>query len=437
MKDILKKIKPSKYEIEYVSDFCNKLLKCAEEIAEPFYAYPVIVGSIAKQTWLKNDHDIDLFIIFRTKISKEKLEEYGLLIGTEICTKLGGTYHFKYAEHPYVFCEIENFNVDIVPCYEIKKGEKIISAVDRSPLHTKYVIETLKPVQRDHVRLLKYFCKQIGVYGADAKNNGFSGYLCELLIICYGTFLNTLKNLSKFRFGEFIDIENIGDRKRFKDSALVVVDPVDRYRNVAFTLSAQNLLKFKVESKKYLNSKQFPKIKKLYRKDLIQKLENKRGTNFVGIKYKSMEEVVENIYLKMRKLERKVVRYIEEQGFKIIRPFSWTDEKNVIILLEIERDKITNFRKHRGPVIFSRESEHFINRYLQNEYSIYIEDNILYSDVKRKIVRCKDALKKFFKTEKIPKKIKNIKILGDEEIRSIVNEDKELNNYLTKKYFEL
>ncbi|MBS7613865.1 hypothetical protein KEJ48_06465, partial [Candidatus Bathyarchaeota archaeon] len=41
------------------------------------------------------------------------------------------------------------------------------------------------------------FAKGIGVYGADIKTGGFSGYLCELLIVSYGDFIKTVESASK------------------------------------------------------------------------------------------------------------------------------------------------------------------------------------------------------------------------------------------------
>jgi tRNA nucleotidyltransferase (CCA-adding enzyme) len=43
------------------------------------------------------------------------------------------------------------------------------------------------------VRLLKKFMKGTGVYGAEIKIGGFSGYLCELLILKYRSFAQTIE----------------------------------------------------------------------------------------------------------------------------------------------------------------------------------------------------------------------------------------------------
>ena len=441
---ILKEIKPSKEEEARVNNFTKKLLEIASKIAKPFYANPMLVGSISKGTWLKGDHDVDLFIVFRKKIERKELEELGLKIGVEICERLNGTYNIKYAEHPYVRCKAEGFNIDIVPCYKIKKGEKIISAVDRSPLHKKFVEENLKDFQKDEVRLLKYFCKQIGVYGADAKNNGFSGYLCELLIINYGTFRNTLSELSKANFGEVIDFFGTDKkeiRKKFRDP-LIVLDPVDKNRNVASPLSAQNFLRFKLESEKYLKTNKFPKRQKIFVKGLIEKLKKERGSNFVGVKFKPPDIIPENLYPQLRKFERRLANYLEDNDFSVIRHFSWTDEKNkAFLIFEIEHTWLPKYKKKEGPIIFSREVDNFLRKYLSAKYKPYIENNKFYVCYERKVRDIEVAIKNFLRNNKreIPEKIREQKIrfFLESEIIKEVDSNEDLNDYLARKYFEI
>jgi len=442
---VLKKIKPSKIEQEYVEEFLNKLLKISAEVSKPFYAYPQICGSISKGTWLSGDHDIDLFIVFRKKIGRDELEKQGLLIGTTICEKLNGTYNIKYAEHPYVRVKVRDFEIDIVPCYEIKRGEKIISAVDRSPHHTLYIKENLTGYKVDHARLMKYFCKQIGIYGADAKHNGLSGYLCELLIINYGTFERCMKGISKLNFGDCIDIENLLEKKEARekfDDALIVIDPVDKNRNVAASLSPQNFLRLKLEAIRYLKTKTFPVQKKHTKNLLIEKLKDKRGTDFAGIKFKPPDIIPENLYPQIRKFAKKLAKYLKENDFSVLRYFSWTDEiKKAFIIFEIENRRLSKFKKKDGPSIFSKEVNNFLEKYIGEKYKPYIENNKFFVDVKRKFLNVETAIKHFLKENKneIPKRIseKKIRILKEEEIIEEVNKNKELNSYLVKKYFEI
>ena len=190
LEDILKKIKPEDEDEKSVKIFLRRLLQVSETIS----GYECVVcGSIGKLTWHRGDHDIDLFIMF-PDVPRKELEQKGLEFGKKIITELGGKYIIKYAEHPYVHGKVGNYNVDIVPCYRIMKGQAIKSAVDRSPLHLQYILENLSAKQRDEARLLKQFCKGIGVYGSDARHRGFSGYICELLIVHYKDFHGVLKS---------------------------------------------------------------------------------------------------------------------------------------------------------------------------------------------------------------------------------------------------
>jgi tRNA nucleotidyltransferase (CCA-adding enzyme) len=442
---ILNKIKPTKAEKNKIEKFTKNLLEITTKIVKPFYAYPILVGSISKGTWLKGDYDIDLFIVFRKKIDRKKLEERGLQIGVELCEKLKGSYDIKYAEHPYVRCNVEGFNIDVVPCYETRKGEKIISAVDRSPHHKRYVEKNLSNSLKDEVRLLKYFCNQIGVYGADTKTEGISGYLCELLIVNYGTFRNTLKEISKLNFGDIIDPENLINKKeakkKFKDP-LIVIDPVDKNRNVAAPVSAQNFLKLKLEAKKYLQTNQFPRLKIKITSSLIEKLKKDRGTHFVGIKFKPPKIIPENLYPQLRKFERRLTRYLEENDFSVVRHHSWTDEnKKAFLIFEVETTLLPKHKKKEGPVIFSKEVDNFLRKYLDGKYKPYIEKNRFYICYKRKIQNIETAIRNFLKDNRkeIPEKIaeQKIRFFWEKEIVEEVNQNKELNSYLTRKYFEV
>lgn len=442
---IIRKIKPCKSEKEIVEEFVTKLLEVAKIVAKPFYAYPQIVGSISKDTWLSSDHDVDLFIVFRKKISREKLEEHGLLIGTAICEDMKGIYDIKYAEHPYVRVKVKNFEIDIVPCYETGRGDKIISAVDRSPHHTQYIKEKLTGYGVDHARLFKYFCKQIDVYGADAKHNGLSGYLCELLVLNYGTFANTMKGISKLNFAELIDLENQMEekeaKKRFTD-ALVVIDPVDKNRNVGSPISPQNFLRLKLKTKKYLKTGKFPVFKKPVRNMLIKKLKDKRGTNFIGLKFTPPEMIPENLYPQIRKLSKRIASYLKEYDFSVVRYLEWTDETNrVYLIFEVENKILSKLKKQEGPSIFSKETDNFLRKYLDDEYKPYIEDNKFFVGSKRKFLNIETVLKHFLKENRkeIPERIaeKKIKLMKEEEIIEIVNKNKEFNSHLVRKYFEV
>ncbi len=148
----------------------------------------MVVGSVARDTWLSGDRDLDIFLLFPPDLSREDLEEKGLDLARSIARRFTGIFHEKYAEHPYVNATIDGLDVDLVPCYEVASAAAIQSAVDRTPFHTRYISDKIGPL-RDDVLLAKQFAKACGVYGSDQMTEGFSGYLCELLVLHYAGIL--------------------------------------------------------------------------------------------------------------------------------------------------------------------------------------------------------------------------------------------------------
>ncbi|MGZ7160978.1 MAG: CCA tRNA nucleotidyltransferase, partial [Methanobacterium sp.] len=208
---VLNAIKPTKEEKEKVMSLSNKLINVINDIAREngIDAEAVLVGSVAKDTWLHARADIDIFIKFPLNTSENDLKELGLKIGRKCIQKMHGKHELRFASHPYVTGFIEGYEIDFVPCYTIENADELKSAVDRTILHTEYVNKKLKEEQKDEVLLLKKFMESIHTYSAEAKVGGFSGYLCELLIINYGTFVDVLETASeKWSPKTTIDIEN-------------------------------------------------------------------------------------------------------------------------------------------------------------------------------------------------------------------------------------
>ena len=87
--NLLMKIKPSKEENEKVEKLSNQLIKVINESSNELNvpANAVLVGSVAKGTWLAGNADIDILIKFPLDTSSEYLKEYGLKIGHKCIEK--------------------------------------------------------------------------------------------------------------------------------------------------------------------------------------------------------------------------------------------------------------------------------------------------------------------------------------------------------------
>jgi len=207
---VLKRVVPSEEEEARIRSTVEDVQRrIAESIRKRgLDAEPLLVGSVAKGTHL-SQAEIDIFVCFPRTTPRDALEKVGLELGEFLKDKAR-----MYAEHPYTRGRWNGFEVEIVPCYRITDASERMSAVDRTPLHAAYVIGKLGPRQRDEVRLLKAFCEGVGVYGAEAKVQGFSGYLCELLVLRYGTFRGVLEASRGWLRGVPIELDRPPKRSR-------------------------------------------------------------------------------------------------------------------------------------------------------------------------------------------------------------------------------
>jgi tRNA nucleotidyltransferase (CCA-adding enzyme) len=102
-------------------------------------------GSAAKDTWLKDDLDLDIFIQLPPTVPRQSLGEIALKIARKATT--GAKQIERFAEHPYLEAFIDDTRVNIVPCYEATSGEWL-SATDRTPYHTDYINKRMTREQK-------------------------------------------------------------------------------------------------------------------------------------------------------------------------------------------------------------------------------------------------------------------------------------------------
>jgi tRNA nucleotidyltransferase (CCA-adding enzyme) len=156
--EVLKRIRPSLDERDRLHQVKQHVISAAQSAinARRLKATVEVIGSAARDTWIsgdcEGDRDIDIFIGFDITTPREDLERYGLEIGKEIAVQ---GYDICYAEHPYVKARYGGFTIDVVPYYIIENTNQLLSAVDRTPFHQRFVSEHLSGRQ-DEVRLLKF-----------------------------------------------------------------------------------------------------------------------------------------------------------------------------------------------------------------------------------------------------------------------------------------
>jgi len=423
LKDVLEDVTPTRIERQSERRVLDKSFDILKDIIKRMKLpiEPMLVGSIAKDTDLRFNKDIDLFLLFDKDIPREELEKFGLDIGREFFAALDTTGEVNYAEHPYTKGKYKGFIIEVVPCYRIKKGQKIISAVDRSPLHTEFVAGKLakNPGLKGEIRLLKQFMKANGLYGANAAVEGFSGYLCELLVIKYGDFMKVMRTLATWERGRIISLTST--RRKFPGAPLVLIDPVDSNRNVAAAVSMSKLARAVVVAQEFLGDPRkelfYPKrIKKLGKRDFKNILKT-RQTELICISFSVPQLLEDTLISQLDKSLKALVNACEAKGFRIIKYGQWTDQGKAVIILEFDVWSLPRVERRIGPTFDSNKTdiEGFLKKNLKIAVSKpYMEEDRWAIDVTRTYREAEGFVKSFMKSPegfgKNLREVKDIKV---------------------------
>ncbi len=435
-----KRIVPDKEETRKVNDFVQTILsRIKEKIAEEEPIKPLLVGSIAKNTWIRGDRDIDIFLLFPPETKREDLKAKTLAIGRKITRNVME----RFAEHPYVRMFINEFQVDLVPCYKVNSSLEIKSSVDRTPFHVEYVKKKTNEEVKNEIRLLKQFMKGINVYGAEAKVGGFSGYLCELLIIHAGSFIDLLRKATRWRRKQVIDIEGYyrgKDPTKIFQEPLIVVDPVDPLRNAAAAVTTQKMYEFISASSFFLENPSinffFPPKEKTPTTNTVIDLMKNRETSFIFIVYKSHFNVSpEILHPQLKKTTEAMAKLLTSHDFEILDKTYWTNELDTaIFIIELQTKRVPLIKKHVGPKIGMKNQENFLKKYLveKREEVIsgpYIENERWIVCLKRKFTEATELLNHYLTLEKqelglppLIKKAESFKVLLNTEIKELMDQ---------------
>jgi tRNA nucleotidyltransferase (CCA-adding enzyme) len=411
--EILKQIKPDAKERDGVSNVVSRVINdLNDEIKRlKIDAYPELEGSIAHGTWISGQRDIDIFILFSTKSPLNDIKRIGLELGKKASH---GKWRERYAEHPFIEATIGEYKIDVVPCYKISKHTERVTAVDRTPLHTEYLSKRIKEDKdRDEIILSKAFMKGIGIYGAELKINGFSGYLCELLTLHYGSFEAVLRNALRFTTPQVIDMErHYHDEETPKavfSEPLIVVDPVDPSRNVAAAVSLDRIADLKAAAREFIAnpSTRFfkpPAVKPLNRSQISNLIKGRNTcTLFILLPCKRISPDI--IWGELRRSTKAFKKLLEIQDFEVVNYDSWSDEKKTaVIVIELSSNNLPTIKIREGPVAGDSNQRKFLEKHLQNEKTLagpWIKDGKWKVEVRREYCNAEQLIKAKLKAENL------------------------------------
>ena len=358
-KEVLERIVPTPEQVESIRERAGRLKDTVEAyVAEHgIDAEARFAGSFSRNTFL-SDPDLDLFLMFPADVSPEDLRRIGLQAGEDV---LHGTRMFS--DHPYTRGRFEGLDVDMVPCYRIDSTEHLKSAVDRTPFHTAFVKGALTDEGCDQVRLLKKFMKGIGTYGAEQDSRGFSGYLCELLVVRFRTFRGVLRAATGWRDGTRIEVKGSGQRMQ---SPLVVYDPVDNRRNVASAVHIDTLCTFRAAAAEYLREPRieffFPNPVRPLDAEGLTEAVSRHGSRLVSAVFERPTAIEDNLQSQLWKTQYALERKLESCGFGVLRAIHGMDGERMTVVFELESDTLPKTCRHRGPAVWV-DSEGFLSKW--------------------------------------------------------------------------
>jgi tRNA nucleotidyltransferase (CCA-adding enzyme) len=358
---VLSKIKPSDQENVFLNEISKKIIKILMNNAKELGVNIQVVlgGSASRGTNLKGNYDLDFFIRFN--LEKNINEYYKLLI-----TKSFDGFKIVHGTRDYFKGIYEGYKVEFVPSIKYDSPKKAINSADISFFHIDYLKKQFSknPGLKDDVLLLKIFLKANNIYGAESARSGFSGYVCELLIIYFKGFYNLLEYFEVVKPKIVIDIE-----KHYENSneaiktlnknkilgPLVIIDPLLPLRNAASCISMKSFSEFVFKVRLFLRTHE-PKLFKIrgLNLNLVKERSKRRGTKLIFFKLKEQGEFDILKAKVLRKLNQ-IGSSLKKEGFGI---FSYGVTDDSYVYFELESIKVSKYKKHFGPYVWC-EPNHF------------------------------------------------------------------------------
>ena len=414
---ILERIRPTAEETERIDTVARHLVDLVRAYMDEhgIEAELKLVGSYSKGTYL-SDPDLDLFIMFPPETPRSELVDTGLRIGEDV---LHGTR--MYAEHPYTSAVFEGVDVDLVPNIHIKDTSHLETAVDRTPFHTEYLLSHMKEGQADQIRLLKKFMKGVGTYGAEPIVRGFSGYLCEILVLRYGTFRGVIEAAaSEWHAGMELELEK-GHAKL--SGTLVFYDPVDGKRNVASAVHEDTFNRFIAASKAYLAHPDerffFPRPRQPLSMSEISARAGSGLFRLLAVRLGRPDTAEDNLYAQIWKSEYALGKKLESFGFEVFRAVHGADGMNVTLIFMLARDTLTDSMLREGPSAYGRNAQAFLDKWnVAGIVRPFIRDGKWYAVVPRQYTSAEEMVRKEIPQAGIGKNVPldSLKVMGHDAV---------------------
>ena len=344
------------------TDLVRSVEQAARERKSPLVR-ALVAGSAARGTFLADRLDIDLFLLFPPDLPRDRLKEEGLALGRAVLSEP----EMRYADHPYLRGRFAGFMVDAVPGFAVADPSRPLSPVDRTPFHQAYLSERETPELVREVRLTKQFLRGLGIYGSEARTEGLSGYLVELLVLRFGSLRGLLTAARYWSLPVRLAEPGREPPRLPEDVALILADPVDPHRNVASALSRRNLALLVLGARAYLDRPSAswfaPRTAPVLERSRAETFLAERDSHVTVIALPRPDLVDDTLFPQVRKAERAVGKELSRSGFEVLGSAAGTDPHTVFLLFEVAHARRAAVRLQDGPPTGIDRVGHFLEKW--------------------------------------------------------------------------
>jgi len=336
---------PSDEEKKRVKETINELVGRLNTLLSSYNANVKPVGSTAKDTFLPENSDIDIYIV-----TDKYTEAY------EVVRSFFPNGFRKYGQLLIWNIRYNGYDVDLVfvpPDFEKKD----------TLYHTDFFLTHLDEKARNEVRKAKAFFKSKGLYGAEI--GGIIGVALEELVRRYGTLDNICRELISHDYGE-----------------LWIQDPVmDRPRNLLASINREKWKRIQEACLEYLKTHKV-EYKKYSMEDFINEMKNK-GYDVIllcnirkdkSIDYHTALSVCKTLCNTLRNIDSDVNCWCE----------AFIDKENVAVAVKVEPNRLPVTKDVCIPSSLPKAIEAFKNKHDNIVYE-YNKDNLVCFRIPRRI----------------------------------------------------
>ncbi len=344
-------------------------------------------GSVAKDTFLRDDHDIDVFVRFALDYDMEDEELPDIL--EDVLSR------FKperiHGSRDYFQFSYRDFDFEVIPVLAVEDATRARNVTDMSPLHVTYFRAHGEGLQ-DEVRLAKQFCKAAGVYGAESYIRGFSGHVIDLLVVRYKSFYELAKAAASWKAPVVIDLE--GHHKDpltaidpQKHAPLLIVDPVQPERNAAAALSQEQFDRFVARCKSFMRSpsESFFIIESFDEKRVRERLAKASGAAVLVTLRSPDDDKPDIAGARVRKAFERIESSLERAGFTVVeRGWHFAHKEDSYAWYVTKEHSLPRLVERQGPPVSAKADA---ERFKKTHEETYERDGRLHTKAERALRR--------------------------------------------------